>query len=86
MRGLDPNPAPVAKDNQSELISHRSCVQDAPPYRPGKNRFVKEQNIRGCGPVRYIYTNEEGDKPRSFAYKQMYKENGPHNPIIIIVS
>ena len=25
VRGLDPNPAPVAKDNQSELISHRSC-------------------------------------------------------------
>ena len=23
-----PNPAPVAKDHQSELISHRSCVQD----------------------------------------------------------
>ena len=58
----------------------------APPYRPGKNGFVKEQNIRGCGPVRYVYTNEEGDKPRSFAYKQMYKENGPLNPIIIIVS
>ena len=28
VRGLDPNPAPVAKDNQSELISHRSCVHD----------------------------------------------------------
>ena len=60
--------------------------QAAGLYRPGKNGFVKEQNIRGCGPVSCIYTIEEGEQPRSFTYKQMYKENGPQNLIIIIVS
>ena len=53
-------------------------------YRPGKNGFIKEQNIRGSGPVRYIYINEEGEQPRSFTYKQIYKVNGPQNLIIIV--
>ena len=74
-------PAPAA--HRAETLSH---VPEAPLYRPGKNGFVKEQNIRGCGPVSCIYTIEEGEQPRSFTYKQMYKENGPQNLIIIIVS
>ena len=43
---------PKTLEDLMEVVNEFVASLDAPPYRPGKNGFIKEQNIRGSGPVR----------------------------------